>query len=469
MLERLSPPVPHTPIEVPIGGASFPAPFPSKLEFNPASHGTWNIVHIGMNVPESQQIYVCAINCMRGVVLTAAEMNASDRFSFVLLREEDLVEGTVEDITIEGVADVIRRLPRRPPAVCLFTVCTHHFLGCDLNRIYRELERAFPDIDFIRGYMDPIMQKESPSPDLKLRRDMYAVLPALPVRRKHAAILGHNISLYDDSDLFAWLDHLGWTWEQMPDCATYEEYKSMGAAELFLSCVPNGKAAVENLARRLGRQALYLPMTFSYDEIEAQYRELARVCASGQMPVPADWDGDHLAASGDSDFPSTSWESRYFAENRALCDREADLTRVYLNGAPIQIDYTAHPRPLGLARYLLERGFCVEKVYLNGISGEEKKDFDWLVQHHPGLILASSILPACRVTPRANDRRILAIGQQAAWFNSTGHFVNIVEGADMQGFDGIRQMLALMRDAWEYEKDTRDLIPRKGLGCASCI
>ena len=63
----------------------------SGLEFNSPAHGNWNIVHTGMLLPEAIQIYVCADNCMRGVVLTAAEMNAADRFSFVIVEEEDLL------------------------------------------------------------------------------------------------------------------------------------------------------------------------------------------------------------------------------------------------------------------------------------------------------------------------------------------------------------------------------------------
>ena len=70
--------------EVFIKEASFPVPFQPGLEFNSPAHGNWNIVHTGMLVPEAHQIYVCADNCMRGVVLTAAEMNAADRFSFVI-------------------------------------------------------------------------------------------------------------------------------------------------------------------------------------------------------------------------------------------------------------------------------------------------------------------------------------------------------------------------------------------------
>ena len=62
-----------------IADASFPLPFPRTLEYNAPAHGTWNIVHIGMAVPESHSIYVCSDNCLRGVVMTAAEMGCSDR------------------------------------------------------------------------------------------------------------------------------------------------------------------------------------------------------------------------------------------------------------------------------------------------------------------------------------------------------------------------------------------------------
>lgn len=64
-----------------IKDAKFPAPFKAGLEFNAPVHGSWNIVHIGMQVPQSHQIYICADNCMRGVIMTAAEMDMLDRIS----------------------------------------------------------------------------------------------------------------------------------------------------------------------------------------------------------------------------------------------------------------------------------------------------------------------------------------------------------------------------------------------------
>ena len=42
--------------EVRIRDACFPKPFSNGLEFNPPVHGTWNIVHIGLQMPEAVQI-----------------------------------------------------------------------------------------------------------------------------------------------------------------------------------------------------------------------------------------------------------------------------------------------------------------------------------------------------------------------------------------------------------------------------
>ena len=120
MLRRMGETVDPKGAVVKIKDASFPAPFASELEYNSPVHGNWNIVHTGMQVPESIQIYVCADNCMRGVVLTAAEMNAADRFSFVILEEQDLLNSNLEDITIEGVTDV---LIIQRQFCCLQSVC----------------------------------------------------------------------------------------------------------------------------------------------------------------------------------------------------------------------------------------------------------------------------------------------------------------------------------------------------------
>ena len=253
-----------------IKDASYPAPFHPGLEFNSPVHGNWNIVHTGMLMPETIQIYVCADNCMRGVVLTAAEMNAADRFSYVIIEEDDLLNGNLEDITIEGVTDVLKKLERKPKAVLLFTVCLHHFLGCDLKMVYEELDRRFPEIAFVRCYMDPIMQKTGLTPDQKLRKAMYDPLKVQKADPHIVTLLGHNFPLDETSDIKRFLKKCGCELREITTCDTWDKYEKLGEANIFLSIYPTAKYGAQTLAKRLGREHVYMPASFDYEEIKQQ-------------------------------------------------------------------------------------------------------------------------------------------------------------------------------------------------------
>ena len=114
----------------------------------------------------------------------------------------------------------------------------------------------------------------------------------------------------------------------------------------------------------------------------------------------------------------------------------------------------------------LFRGF--DDVFLAPHSREVgilKKDVDKV----PELELIATIQVKMRVLPRTSDEKTLAIGQKAAWFTGSPYFVNMVQGGGLYGFDGIRRTAELMAEAFIEEKDTEDLVVRKGWGCESCI
>ena len=438
MLKRLGPSA------VTAGETTSAALFPSGLEFNAPVHGTWNIVHIGMLVPEAHQIYVCGLNCMRGVVLTAAEMGAQDRFSCVVLKEGDITRGTVEQVTYEGIRDVLHKLGERGPlprCVMVFPVCTHLFLGVPMGRVYRKLEEEFPQVDFVRALMDPISKRRL-IPDKRLRKVMYDPLRPCEPDEGLVCLLGSEFAPDDDSDLRTLLARSGRRLTSIHDCATYDEYLALARAGAFVSTFPNGEFGARKTAERLGRPHWYLPSTFSYDEIEAQERQL---CAALDLPLPD------------------------FAAERTVCDEALADVAALVGSAPVAVDAVVHPRPLGLARLLLEHGLNVTEIYLDGVNGEETDELDWLRTHAPAVELSSTILPDLRVAPRTRAERTLAVGPKAAWFCGTGHFVNLVFGGGLWGFAGVRHLARLMAEAWEHESDTRDLVPRKGLGCVSCI
>ncbi len=410
------------------------------LEYNPPAHGTWNIVHIGMQIPDSHQVYVCAINCMRGVTMTAFEMGAEDRFSCVTFDEEDLFKDNLETVTIEGTAEAIESLEKRPRSVLLFTVCTHAFLGTDLGKVYGELRKRFPDIDFCRCYMDPIMQKNGPSPEMKLRYAMFSNLKPLEVRKKTAALLGIDMkATAENSDIVKFLTDNGWEIRQLPDCRDYDEFLKLGESELFISTLPTGKDAIRRTAERLGRKFIYMPMSYSSGKIRESMRELAELTGLEYDPQ---------------------------IYEKEASDAVKSLYNV-IGSREIAIDYSAAPEIFSLAEFLLENAFNLNYIYADTAAEHEKEIMERIKSGSKVKILPI-IAPEQRMAERKKTD-ILAIGQKAAWFSNTEHFVNIIENGGFFGFRGITALAELMKEAYNTEKDTADIIPRKAVGLCSCV
>ena len=450
------------PSRIPVSKASFPAPFAQELEFNPPVHETWNIVHIGMLMPQAHQIYICSDNCMRGVVMTAAEMNAIERFSCVVLEEKDMHSGNLEEITLEGVSDVLLKIRRKrgeeglPKAVLVFPVCLHHFMGCDLGYVYKELEKRFPQIVFIKGWMDPIMQKTGPSPDMKLRKAMMDILMPYEEKNGLSALIGDIYALDPESDLMRLIraaDEARGTVStplQIQDCETLKEYQALSGREVLITRSPMSAVSVRQTARRLGCKGLYLPAVMDYAGIRKELETAAEaLCITSEQ-------------AGIS-----------FEQEEKLCEDALQHLRDVVGDTPIAIDYIAVQRPLGFARLLLERGFAVREVYLDAVSPEEENDFLWLKENHGEVLLCSTIHVKGRLLHAgaidSEHSGFLAVGPKAAWFCGTEHFVNLVDYGGMWGYSGIRKMASLMEDAFENAKDTKDLVPRKGLGCESIL
>ena len=439
MLKRITPEE-TTGAMVRLGDVKAAVPFVSGLEYAAPARGVWNIVHIGMLMPEAHQIFACAGNCLRGVVLTAAEMGEQSRLSTVTIKEENVLEGNMEALIVDGVTEVLQRLPGLPPAVLVFTSCIHHFMGCDLALCYRELRRRFPTVDFTDCYMNPIMRKSGLTPDQLMRRQLYSLIRPRETDGG-VNILGNCFPTDETSELVKIIRKAGRPLRDITACKTYADYQRMGASEVHIAYNPPAKAGADALANRLGGTSLYLPLSFTKEIIRDNLR---RLCDA----LGVNYDGSQ-------------------EEERA----EAALrhAKELLGETEIAIDYTAVPAPMSLARCLLEHGFHVTRIYADSVAAGDQEDFRWLQQNAPEIELYATVQVKLRVLPRETDVLTLAIGQKAAYFTGTRHFVNIVEGGGLYGFDGIRRMAGLMEEAFSVERDARDYIQQKGLGCASCL
>jgi len=423
-----------------LGETPWPPKFPGGLEYSSPARGTWNIVHVGMLLPEAHLIFVCAEACLRGVVLTAAEMGAMDRFSMINIHENDITSGGMETLIIDGVGDILSRLEKKPRAVLLYTSCVHHFIGCDLPLVYKTLRENHPEVDIINCYMNPIMRKSGLTPDQLMRKQLYAGLKAAEHDPKKLIFVGNDFPT-PEGELRELIGFAGFSVSEIQDFSDYDGYLSMGKAPAAIIFNEAAKPAGNELKRRLGIETIYLPYSWDYAEIRAGYEKLA-----GYLGV-------HVP-----DYSSLEAE----------CEAAAARALRLIGDTPVAIDYTLTYKPIGLAYFLASRGFNVKRIYGDGYSKEEQASYEKLSEIRPDIELWPTVNVMMRKTDRA-ETDYLALGQKAAYFLGTDRFVNIVENDGLYGFGGIIRLMALMEDAYKTPKDTKKLVQIKGWGCGGCL
>lgn len=427
------------PPSMPLGEAEAGSFFPRGLEYNAPARGVWNIVHMGLLIPEGHQVYVCAQGCLRGVTLTVAETGDMDRLSWVSLSEEDMFDGTLESDVTDGVSEVIEKLPHRPRAVLIFLSCMHLFAGADYEVILSELRERHPDIDFVDCYMTPTM-RETFSPVVWLVKRMYSLVRPLPLDPRSVSIIGCDRPLDDESELIQIIRQNGFTLRDLTRCRSYDEFMELGQSFLDITCLPTAVQGARELAERTGARHLHLPHSFLPENIR---RTLAELCEALKVPLPD------------------------LSENERGAEEALERAAALLGDTPIAIDYTAVTRPFELALLLMKRGMNVQHIICDDL-GEDREAFEALRAERPDITLWSADNVNMLCTADEPHGRVLAIGQKAAWFFATDNFVDIIQNGDLTGFVGLRKLAGLIEDAFTTPKDRRTVIQHKGWGC-SCL
>ncbi|MDO4459828.1 MAG: nitrogenase component 1 [Clostridia bacterium] len=430
-------------VEIKVSEAGFPAIFPSGLEYSSPARGHWNIVNTGLLVPETHLIYICAASCLRGVVLTAAEQGLQDRFSTIAIRENNVLSGDNEEMIVEGVGDVISRLPYKPKAFMVYTSCVQTFIGCDLQHTFKTLRETYPDFHFIDGYMYPIMRKTSMPPIPQTRITMYSLIDEREKNSRRINLIGNNLKTDRTGRFWDILEANGYELKEIQDCENWEDFQEMGSAVLNLVFNPTAVPAAKVLKKKHGQDYIYIPFSHDSEEIAESLNKVL----------------DKLGIAREE------WTEEKTMASKALQDAKA-----LIGDTPVVIDYTAVTRPLGLAKVLLNAGFNVKKVYMDTITADEKADFEYLQKNYPDLLLNGTVNPKMRFLHHEKaDEKWLAIGQQASYFIGSNNYVDTIENGGMYGYEGVVAMAEWMKDAFTTEKDAKSLIQIKGWGCGSCI
>ena len=318
--------------------------------------------------------------------------------------------------------------------------------------------------------MNPIMRKSGLTPDQLMRSRLYMPLHERQKNLSSVAIIGNDLAAQEDCDLVRLLKASGLRIHEITSCKTYEEYQEMAESSVYVSYNPDAVPGGNMLSDRLGGRHHYLKFSFDTGEIDEEFDKLAETLIAS------------CSAGEDFAVRIRNALAEIRNEGRSAAEQAVKETYALIGDTPVTIDYTFCPRPLGLARFLLDNGFNVKKVYVDGIPAADKPSFDYLQEHYPDLMLHPTVHASMRFAAAENTAnaerneaqnsgraQVLAIGQKAAYFENTKHFVNVVEGGGMNGYEAIVRTLGLMREAYLEEKPMRDLVQVKGLGCEVCV
>ncbi|MBQ7618053.1 MAG: hypothetical protein IJS50_04185, partial [Desulfovibrio sp.] len=435
-------------LSLPIAQAHFPNPFYNGLEFNAPVRGPWNIVHMALAVPESHLLYICARGCLRGVLMTAAEMGALERMSWIGVREEDLAAGLLEQTTLASAKAILAKLTPKPPLVFVYLSCIHKFAQIDYDFILEELKKAFPEIRCIGCHMMPTMRKSGPTDEERTKAKMFEALKTpQSLRDDYLTHLGSEWPLQKDSSLAKLISSANLNLLELPSCQTYADYQNLATSSTLLVTQPNAIFAAQELTKRLPKKILILPLSHNFFEIRQSLKQFA----------------SHFKLN----------EPKYEACEAKTTAFYDDLAS-FLQDRPIALDYTFTPRPLSLARFLLEAKLNLTTIYLDAIHPLEEADFKYLKAKYPKVNLARTLAPSLRLTkfrkesmPSGGD--VLALGQKAAYLAETNYFVNLVSFGGLYGTEGLDHLANLMKLAANSPKERREIIQEKGLGLPHCF
>ena len=259
------------------------------------------------------------------------------------------------------------------------------------------------------------------------------------------ALIGNDYRLSDDSELRELINKSDYRLIEIHDTKTVKEYQQMAKASHYITTYLPAVPAGQSIVARIGGTHHHLPISYDYEEIRAELKEIEKILFND--------DKDHLD----------------YAAKEAECEAYLKKALAAVGLMPIAIDYTVAPRPLSIAKLLLDRGFKVERVYADAFTKEEESAFTYLKENYPELEIIAVSRYEMRYVKEEDADKYLAIGQKAAYFSNTRHFVNEILGSGHYGYEAIKALAQDMITAVSTLSDMENIVFIKGWGCEESV
>lgn len=221
--------------------------------FEKAERSCFNLTHYAKLIPESHAVFVMPPGCSRILRLSSIEEGMSHRFTMFNLEQSDIINGSVEDLLLEGAERTLKRLTedgRRPKILSVFASCVDSFIGTDREFVIDQLQEKYPDVIFFNLAVDPI-NRDSLPPLVRVHNTITALFEKTGSTRT-ANWLGHYLRPDENHPLLLKLQQSDITSRHLLDCETVEELRQMGNAAVNIVAGPMALPAARILKNRFG-------------------------------------------------------------------------------------------------------------------------------------------------------------------------------------------------------------------------
>ena len=221
--------------------------------FEKAERSCFNLTHYAKLIPESHAVFVMPPGCSRILRLSSIEEGMSHRFTMFNLEQSDIINGSVEDLLLEGAERTLKRLTedgRRPKILSIFASCVDSFIGTDREFVIEQLQEKYPDVIFFNLAVDPI-NRDSLPPLVRVHNTITALFEKTGSTRT-ANWLGHYLRPDENHPLLLKLQQSNITSRHLLDCETVEELRQMGNAAVNIVAGPMALPAARILKNRFG-------------------------------------------------------------------------------------------------------------------------------------------------------------------------------------------------------------------------
>jgi hypothetical protein len=389
-------------------------------------HGRSNVIY---DLPESHKLHICPSACGRRYAIHALSLGNKATVSFLYITEADIVSGQYENIIGDAVGEILTELTHTPKVFILNLKCIDDLLGTDEHALLDMLHKKFTFLHFIVFHVDPI-KMDKKYPGISINQHYYDLLNYTGKKDQGINIIGSYIPMDEESDLFRVLSGCGVDKvRQYFNCKTFEEFQHMADSRLNLVMSPMAGPVAQSMLKKLDIPFLVSRPSCDIDDIVKNYSSIAATLG-GACP----------------DLGQEIQQTQQALKN----------TLEHIGNMPIIIDSSASMHPFAMAKVLCLYGFNIQAVFILNMRESGQEDRKWLENNYPHI----SFIKAWNYELIVNDKfeqECIAIGFNGGYLVKAHHFVDVFDQS-FYGFQGVRKLMRLIREAYETVTDWEQII-----------